>query len=271
MIYGLSQAGNHGGFDNSAVLLPVAVGAVLLGGFAFHALRTKLPLLDLRLFAVRSFTASNVLLFLSGLSVYGAMLLLPLYEQQVRGQSALNAGLLLAPQGLGMLLTRGYAGRLTDRIGARPIVLVGFLLTMAGTLAYTQAGVNTNELLLGASLVVRGAGLGAVTIPVMAGAYLGLRSDQVPHASIATRITSQLGGAFGAAVFALILQTQLAAQAAGGLAGRATAFDNAFWWSIGLTALAIIPALFLPGPRAVASIRAEQAQKLESQVSDVRG
>jgi EmrB/QacA subfamily drug resistance transporter len=253
MIYGLSHAGNHGGFDNSAVLLPVAVGAVLLGGFGFHALRTKLPLLDLRLFAVRSFTASNVLLFLSGLSVYGAMLLLPLYEQQVRGQSALAAGLLLAPQGLGMLLTRGYAGKLTDRIGARPIVLVGFLLTMVGTLAYTQAGVNTNEVLLGASLVVRGAGLGAVTIPVMAGAYLGLKPNQVPHASIATRITSQLGGAFGAAVFALILQTQLAAQAAGGLAGRATAFDNAFWWSIGLTALTIIPALFLPGRREVAA------------------
>ena len=274
MIYGLSQAGSHGGFGNSAVLLPVGIGAALLAGFAFHALRTKLPLVDLRLFAVGSFTSSNVLLFLSGLSVYGAMLLLPLYEQQVRGQSALAAGLLLAPQGLGMLLTRGYAGRLTDRIGARFIVLGGFLLTIAGTLAYTQAGVNTNELLLGASLVVRGAGLGAVTIPIMAAAYLGLRSDQVAHASIATRITMQLGGAFGAAVFALILQTQLAAQAAGGLAGRATAFDNAFWWSIGLTALAIIPALLLPGTREVAARRAEQAQAaaspVASQAVDVR-
>jgi EmrB/QacA subfamily drug resistance transporter len=237
MIYGLSQAGSHGGFDHVVVLLPLAIGAVLLAGFVFHALRTdRPPLLDLRLFAVRSFTASNVLLFLSGLSVYGAMLLLPLYEQQVRGQSALVAGLLLAPQGLGMLLTRGYAGRLTDRIGARPVVLGGFLLTM----------LHTNELLLGASLVIRGAGLGAVTIPVMAAAYLGLRSDQVPHASIATRITMQLGGAFGAAVFALILQTQIAAHAAGGLVGLATAFDDAFWWSLGLTALAIIPALFLP-------------------------
>jgi MFS family permease len=244
---------------------------VLIGGFAFHALRTKLPLLDLRLFAVRSFTASNVLLFLSGVSVYGAMLLLPLYEQQVRGQSALAAGLLLAPQGLGMLLTRGYAGRLTDRIGARPIVLVGFVLTMAGTLAYTQAGVNTNELLLGASLVIRGAGLGAVTIPIMAAAYLGLKPNQVPHASIATRITMQIGGAFGAAVFALILQTQLAAQAAGGLVGRATAFDTAFWWSIGLTGLAIIPALFLPGTRAVAARRAEQARAAANQAGEVRG
>jgi EmrB/QacA subfamily drug resistance transporter len=260
MIYGLSQAGSHGGFDNAAVLLPVTVGAVLLVGFVVHALSTKRPpLLDLRLFAVRSFTASNVLLFLSGLSVYGAMLLLPLYEQQVRGQSALGAGLLLAPQGVGMLLTRGYAGRLTDRIGARPIVLGGFLLTMAGTLAYTQAGVYTNELLLAASLIVRGAGLGAVTVPIMAAAYLGLKPGQVPHASIATRITMQLGGAFGAAVFALILQTQIAAHASGGLVGLATAFDNAFWWSVGLTALAIIPALFLPGSREVAARRPDVA------------
>ena len=261
MIYGLSQAGSHGGFDNPAVLLPVTAGAALLAGFAFHALRTKRPpLLDLRLFAVRSFTASNALLFLSGLSVYGAMLLLPLYEQQVRGQSALTAGLLLAPQGLGMLLTRGYAGRLTDRIGARPVVLGGFLLTMAGTLAYTQAGMNTNELLLGASLVVRGAGLGAVTIPVMAAAYLGLKPNQVPHASIATRITSQLGGAFGAAVIAMILQTQIAAHAAGGLVGLATAFDNAFWWSLGLTALAIIPALFLPQMQDVVAHRPDKTE-----------
>jgi MFS family permease len=260
MIYGLSQAGSHGGFDNPAVLLPVTAGAALLAGFAFHALRTKRPpLLDLRLFGVRSFTASNALLFLSGLSVYGAMLLLPLYEQQVRGQSALTAGLLLAPQGLGMLLTRGYAGRLTDRMGARPVVLGGFLLSMAGTLAYTQAGVDTNELLLGASLVIRGAGLGMVTIPVMAAAYLGLRSDQVPHASIATRITMQLGGAFGAAVFALILQTQVAAHASAGLVGLATAFDHAFWWSIGLTALAIIPALLLPRMRDVVAHPPEKA------------
>jgi MFS family permease len=187
------------------------------------------------------------------------MLLLPLYEQQVRGQSALGAGLLLAPQGLGMLCTRGYAGRLTDRIGARPVVLGGFLLSMAGTLAYTQAGVHTSEVLLGASLVVRGAGLGMVTIPIMATAYLGLRSDQVAHASIATRITMQLGGAFGAAVFALILQTQLASHASGGLVGLATAFDNAFWWSVGLTALAIIPAWFLPGSRGVAARRPDVA------------
>jgi len=157
-------------------------------------------------------------------------------------------------------LTRGYAGRLTDRIGARPIVLVGFILTMAGTLAYTQAGVNTNELLLGASLVLRGPA-SARDHPCHGWAYLSLRSDQVAHASIATRITSQLGGAFGAAVFALILQTQLAANAAAALRvapPRLTAHSGGRsasrpWHH---------PALFLPGTREVAARRAEQAQEL---------
>ena len=131
--------------------------------------------------------------------------------------------------------------------------------------------VDRNALVRGDAKPVEHIGLLQGTKTAIVFADPGLKPGQVPHASIATRITMQLGGAFGAAVFALILQTQLAAQAAGGLVGRATAFDNAFWWSIGLTALAIIPALFLPGRREVASIRAEQAQKLATQVGDVRG
>ena len=89
---------------------------------------------------------------------------------------------------------------------------------MAGTLAYAQAGGRTSEILLSLSLVVRGAGLGAVIIPIMAAAYLGLRPDQVPHASSATRIMQQVGGSFGTAILAMILQIQLAAHQAGGVA-----------------------------------------------------
>ena len=83
-------------------------------------------------------------------------------------------------------------------------MLARVVLTIAGTVACTQVGVNTNEILLGLSLVVRGAGLGAVTIPVMAAAYLELRADQVPHATTATRVAQQLGGAFGTATLAMI-------------------------------------------------------------------
>ena len=178
------------------------------------------------------------------------MLLLPLYYQQLRGQSVLVAGLLLAPQGLGMLLTRGQAGKLTDRIGARPVVLIGLLLVVIGTLAYTQAGLHTNELLLGFALVVRGAGLGAVTIPIMATAYLGLRGTEIANASSTTRIMQQLGGSFGAAIIAVILETQIAAHHAVNSGGLATAFADTFWWTLGLTAVALLPALLLPSKAA---------------------
>ncbi len=253
VIFGLTVIGTHGSVDHAIVIIPLAVGAALLGLFVAHALRVARPLFDVRLFKARSFTASTILLFLSGLALYGALLLLPLYYQQLRGNSALDAGLLLAPQGIGMLLTRGKAGKLTDKIGARPIVLAGFVLTALGTIAYTQAGIHTNDILLALSLVVRGAGLGAVTIPLMATAYIGLTPSQIPHATIATRVLLQVGGSFGTAIMAMILQTQLAAHASAGAAGTTTAFNNTFWWSVALTAIAIIPAFALPRQKAQTS------------------
>ena len=248
VIYGLTEVGTHGGFSHTIVIAPLAGGLALLGTYAWHALGARRPpVLDLRLFKVRSFAASTSLMFLSGLSLYGVLLLLPLYYQQVRGQSALGAGLLLAPQGIGMLFTRNLSGKLSDRLGPRPVVLAGFVLTLAGSVVYTQVGAHTNEAVLVLSLIVRGTGLGAITIPVMASVYRGLRADQVPHASSATRIMQQVGGSFGAAVLGMVLATQLVAHHAGGLAGQASAFDDAFWWSLGLTGVAIIPALALPG------------------------
>lgn len=250
LIYGLSQAGSHGGFGYPAVIVPLAAGAALLAVFVLCTLRTsRPPVIDVRLFTSRSFSAAAVLLFISGLVLYGAVLLLPLYYEQVRGQSPLMAGLLLAPQGLGVLLTRSQAGKLTDRIGTCPVVLVGLALTLAGTVPYALAGARTSEILLAIALVVRGAGLGGVTIPIMAAAYRGLRPAQVPHASSATRILQQVGGSFGAAIFAMLLQAQLTAHAAHGITGQATAYDNVFWWSAALTAAVIPAALLLPAAK----------------------
>jgi EmrB/QacA subfamily drug resistance transporter len=244
VIYGLSQVGTRGGFTHPAVITPLALGVVLLVAFVTHALRASEPVVDLRLFRVRSFAASSTLLFLSGLSMFGAMLLLPLYYQRVRGQGVVAAGLLMAPQGLGSLLTRGPLGTLIDRVGPRPVVLAGTALTALGTLAYTQAGPHTSELLLAVSLVVRGAGLSGATIAVMAAAYQGLDPADIPHASSATRIMQQVGGSFGAAVLAVVLTRQFA-----GRTSAAAAFDRAFWWSLAFTALAVVPAFLLPRVR----------------------
>ena len=247
IVYGFSEAGTRGGFGGGHAIIPLAGGAALLAAFAVHALRTASePIIDLRLFRDRSFTASAGLMFLAGLSIFGAMLLLPLYYQQARDSSALGAGLLLAPQGLGMMIALPIVGTLTDRMGPRPIVLCGMALATIGTIPYTQVAPGTSELALGAALVIRGAGLGALFVPATTAAYRDLRKEAIPRATSAVRIFQQVGASFGTATLAVILQHQLAGQAAAGPAGLAAAFGHTFWWAIGFTALAVVPALLLP-------------------------
>jgi MFS family permease len=185
-------------------------------------------------------------LFLAGVSVYGPLLLIALFYQDIQGKSALIAGLLLVPQGIGSLVPRTIAGKLTDRIGPRPVVLAGLILTAAGTLAFAWAGPATSEWLLAASLFIRGAGLAAVTIAVTAGAFRDIPSPDVPDASSTTRIIQQVGGSFGSAILALILAGALTSHHAATAAASALAFNTAFWWAIAFTAIALIPALLLP-------------------------
>jgi EmrB/QacA subfamily drug resistance transporter len=255
LLYGLAQVSTAGGFGHPRVLIPLLAGAALLAGFMLHALHmTGEPLVNLRLFRSRGFTGASGLMFLAGLSIYGAMLLLPLYFQQARGYSALSAGLLLVPQGVGSILPRTITGKLTDRFGPRPVSLAGIVLAAAGTVPFALATTHTSDVLLCAALVVRGAGLGAATIALMAGAFQGLAKADVPHASSATRIMQQVGGAFGAAVLIVILTSQATAHAAAGAAGLATAFGHTFWWCIGFTVLAILPALLMPGRPAAPAV-----------------
>ena len=256
LIYGITQMSSHGSINSSAVIVPLVIGLCLMGAFVVYALSKKIsPLIDLHLFKSRNFSASTVLLFLSGIVTNGAMLLLPLYYQQVRGDSILFTGLLLIPQGIGMLLTRSWVGRLADRIGSRIIVIISLVVIMIGTLPFAFACSDTNHVLLAVALLIRGAGLGGLLIPIMASAYRGLSRDQVPDASIATRILQTIGGAFGSAILATIAQHQLSSSYISDIQAVASAYNVAFWWSIGFTVIAIIPALLLPVRKNGAAIR----------------
>ena len=246
IIYGLSQVAD-GGFGQPVVLGPVVAGAVLLVAFVAWAVRRQgAALVDVRLFSHRPLSAASALMFLAGAVLYGAMLLLPLYYQQLRGGTALAAGLLLIPQGVGALVSRTTAGRLTDRVGPRWVAVVGFLVVAAATVPFALSGASTSYWLLGAALVVRGLGMGAVMVPMMGAAYIGLDRVEVPHASILTRVAQQLGGSFGVAVLAVILQ-----HATSG-AGPVEGFDRAFWWASAFGVAAAALALLLPARTSVA-------------------
>jgi EmrB/QacA subfamily drug resistance transporter len=246
IVYGLSEAGNRGSFGDLRALVPMLAGAALAVAFAVHALRVRRPLIDVRLFSVRTFATSSTVLFLFGMAMFGTMLLLPLYLQQVRGEDALHAGLLLAPQGVGMGIALAVAGRLSDRMAPRPIVLIGLALTALGTFGYTQVGAHTSLLFVVAALVVSGAGLGAALVPTMASAIRDLDHDDIPAGSSATRIFMQVGGSFGAAILAVVLQRSIAGHG-GGVAELASSYGHTFWWAFGLIGLALLPTLLLPG------------------------
>ena len=210
ILLGLTDSAQQGGFGRADALGPLAGGAVLLVAFALYsARRAGNALVDVRLFAHRPLASASALTFLSGAALYGGMVLLPLYWQDVRGADALSAGLLLAPQGVGALLSRPLAGGLSDRIGARWVAFTGFAIIGVATVPFALASATTSQWYLMAVLVARGFGLAAVMIPLSAAAFIGLRRDEIPHAGIITRVAQQLGGSFGVAVLAVILDTAL--------------------------------------------------------------
>lgn len=241
IFYGLSNATGVNGFDSKSVYIPLVIGLVLAVCFTVYALRKKNPLIDVRALRVRAFATSLGILFLSGLSVYGPLLLISLFYQEVQHRSTLMTGILLAPQGAGSLLPRVFTGKLVDRIGPRPVILGGLAITVLGTLPFAFATANTSEWLLGFALFVRGVGLTPVNIAVMVGAYEGVPKEELPNASSTTRIIQQVGGSFGTAVLIVILTRAALTHTL-----HSQAFNVAFWWSIGFVALAVVPTLLLP-------------------------
>ena len=248
LLYGLSEASTPGA--GSKVWLPMVAGAVLVACFIGHALRTrKDPLLDLRLFTNRTYAAATATTFLLGLSLFGAMFLLPLYQQRARGHGVIAAGVLLAPQGLGALIGLLVSSRFAERVGTRRVVLAALGLTLIGTAVWGLVGTSAapSDALLEVALFFRGAGIASAGVPAMAAAYLHLTHAAIPRATSALYSLQRLGGSVGTAALAVILASRLST--AVGDHEVSAAFGWTFRWSMVMTGLAIIPALMLPSGR----------------------
>jgi MFS family permease len=245
LIIGISKIRSSGGIENIGAFIPLAIGIILLIAFIVYGLRAKIePVIDLHLFKLRTFSSSTILLFISGVIITGTSFILPLFFQQIYNYTPLIAGLLLAPQGIGMLFTRGTAGKLTDKIGSRLVVLISLVLVIIGTVPFVFANTFTHYILLIVALLIRGAGLGGVSIPIMVSIYDGLTKEQVSHGTIATRIFQQIGGAFGTAILAIVFHHQISVSE--NIENVVKSYNVVFLWSIGFTVISIIPSLFLP-------------------------
>lgn len=215
IIYSLVNIAHTTSFDNQTSLEMLALGiAALIGYVGWAAWKKGRAVVPLQLFAFKSFIGSGLGLFVAGTVLNGAMLLLPLYFQNVRGMSVVMAALALVPQGLGMLVSRTLTGKLTDQIGAKYVVLVSVIITCIGTLPFYWFGQDTAYWIMGVVLFIRGIGAGGILMPLMADAYTGMQPNQVPAATIGTRIIQNIGSAFGSALITTIVTQYLTHQVA---------------------------------------------------------
>jgi EmrB/QacA subfamily drug resistance transporter len=241
--YGLAEAGTYNSFGNPHVWVPVVVGLILVGVFAFHALRIKNPLLDLRLYRNRHFSAASIVMFALGAAVFGAMILMPLYWQDLRGYNVIDTGLLTGPQGLGMAITMPLASRFTERYGGGRVALVGVVATAVMTIPFALIGAHTSVAFLCVVMVLRGAGMGASFMPAMTAAFAALERSQVSHATPQLNVLNRVGGSIGTTILAVVLAESL--RHAHSPAAAAHSYGTAFWWSVGMAAVAIIPCVVL--------------------------
>ena len=259
-VYGLSKLVSVDGGSSRDALLGLIGAAVLLPAFVLYALRRSNPLLDLRLFGDRVFSAANLVNALTGAAMIGAMFLLPLYYQSLRGESAMVAGLLTAPQGVGAAIAMPLGGRLVDRGRAGVAVVLGALVMAAGYVAFVLQTPRTSYLVLSAALFVVGVGAGLSITPSMSAAYRNVPPRSMARATALLNIVQRIGGLAGTAVFAIVLQDRLSTLVPGGagvLGGRldphsptadavSTAFAHTFVWPLVLAGVAVLPALLLP-------------------------
>jgi EmrB/QacA subfamily drug resistance transporter len=241
--YGLAEVGSTGGFSSLKVIGPMIFGALLVAAFVWNSTRVRRPLLNLRLYRRPTFSTASIAMFCLGAALFGGMILLPLYWQNIRHESVVDTGLLTAPQGLGAALMMPLAGKLSDRMGGGPLTLFGVLVTTITTVPFGLIGAHTSIGLLSVAMFGRGVGIGFAFMPAMAAAFASLERDELSDATPQLNVLQRVGGSVGTAVLAVVLQRALVGAHTSG--AQASAYGTAFWAATALTALAIIPSLIL--------------------------
>jgi EmrB/QacA subfamily drug resistance transporter len=272
-LYGVSSIPAEGKVGTPKVLVPALIGLALVVAFVVYSFKPKHPLLDLRLFRNRNLAVSILTMFLFAVAFFGGLLLVPTYFQQIRGESVLKAGLLVAPQGIGAMLTMPIAGALSDKFPVGRIVPFGLVFIAVGMAGLTQIGSTTPYPVLIGLLFIMGLGMGGTMMPIMTSALKTLRAAEVARGSTLLNITQQIASSIGVAVMSVILTNglksaplaypaiaarhnpQTAAQIGGdagikeGLSQAASAFAHTYWVAFTLVGVTVVAALFLPRKR----------------------
>jgi EmrB/QacA subfamily drug resistance transporter len=286
IVYGLSQPSEHG-WGSFETLLPLLGGIALLVVFCLYEIRHPAPLIEIRVFKDAAFTAAMSVNFLIGVALFGSVILVPLFLQQVQGYGALDSGVILATQGLAAAIAMPIGGQLTDRFGARQVVPFGLaILTLASIWSATLAP-DTPRWVVAAMLAGRGIGVGLSLMPAISSAYVTMPQRLIGRATSVNNTVQRVASALAVAIITTILADRIKAElphlpagispeAGGGMAAAhlpaaikdvlltqvANGYDSAFWVTVGLSLLCFPMALLLRRSLRPQQVRAYAVRQL---------
>jgi EmrB/QacA subfamily drug resistance transporter len=250
VVFALTQAAVSGTPVAAETLVPLVIGAVLVADFVRHALSLDSPLVDLRLYARRTFGFGTASTFSINVAWFIALILLPLFLQQVRHATPTGAGLLMAPQGLGSAMGMWLAGRARDVRTSRWVGVGGAVTFVATSLSLATPVATNPDWVIFPILFMAGLAAAMAWVAATAVSYSELDPEEISHATPLITMSIRLAGSFGTAIGAVVLQHALAAnRSAAGSGHLIAAYHVSFRWAAGAGLVAI--AVFLGLCRAV--------------------
>ncbi|HAR7305938.1 TPA: DHA2 family efflux MFS transporter permease subunit [Staphylococcus aureus] len=207
LLYGFSEAGNKG-WGSVEIETMFAIGIIFIILFVIRELRMKSPMLNLEVLKFPTFTLTTIINMVVMLSLYGGMILLPIYLQNLRGFSALDSGLLLLPGSLIMGLLGPFAGKLLDTIGLKPLAIFGIAVMTYATWELTKLNMDTPYMTIMGIYVLRSFGMAFIMMPMVTAAINALPGRLASHGNAFLNTMRQLAGSIGTAILVTVMTTQ---------------------------------------------------------------
>ncbi|HAY0758436.1 TPA: DHA2 family efflux MFS transporter permease subunit [Staphylococcus aureus] len=207
LLYSFSEAGNKG-WGSVEIETMFAIGIIFIILFVIRELRMKSPMLNLEVLKFPTFTLTTIINMVVMLSLYGGMILLPIYLQNLRGFSALDSGLLLLPGSLIMGLLGPFAGKLLDTIGLKPLAIFGIAVMTYATWELTKLNMDTPYMTIMGIYVLRSFGMAFIMMPMVTAAINALPGRLASHGNAFLNTMRQLAGSIGTAILVTVMTTQ---------------------------------------------------------------
>ncbi|MBU6468555.1 MAG: DHA2 family efflux MFS transporter permease subunit [Betaproteobacteria bacterium] len=187
-------------FGSHFIVTLAVISALSLLVLPFWELRQKNPMMDFTLLKERNFLLSNILIFMLGFVLFSSTLLLPLFVQILMGYSATDAGLLLSPGGVAVLLFMPLIGYLINKTDVRRLIMIGLFLNIFSLLMFSRLNLQTDYATMALIRIVQGIGLGFLFVPINTAAFAEIPLVKSSNASAMINLSRNLGGSFGIAL-----------------------------------------------------------------------